>query len=230
MDWTRAIEINRAALTRIVATLAALLAAQGEGPRLPLPVYQLIARVLNPAESAVRRLIVIAARGLAVPAPRLRPMPKGLVIERKTLGRSSFQLFDTRKHYGDPDDAPIPISGPRIRSVEALSPREMFLAQFAKSSHGPPDGFSSATETQRVRRRLDVLKSALDHLPRQAKRMARWITRRAMMKNPSFTSPLRPGPPPGRRSRYRNQSGDEIDLVLSECHALAWHALQPDTS
>jgi hypothetical protein len=226
MDWARAIEINRAALARIVAALVSLLAAQGEGPRLPLPVYQMIARVLYPAESAVRRLIVMAARGLDLPSPRLRPMPKGLAIERKTQGRVSFQLFDTRKHFGDPDDAPILISGPRIRSVEAPSPRELFLAQFAKQSHGPSDGFSSAAETQRVRRRLGVLKSALDHLPRQAKRMARWMKRRAMMKNPSFTSPLRPGPPPGRRSRSR----DEIDLVLSECHALAWQALRPDTS
>lgn len=226
MDWARAIEINRAALTRIVAALVSLLAAQGEGPRLPLALYQLLARVLNPAESAVRRLIVMAARGLAVPAPQLRPMPKGLVIERKTLGRSSFQLFDTRKRFGDPDDASAVLSGPRIRSVDNPSPRELFLAQFVK----PPDGFSSVAETLRVRRRLDVLTSALDHLPRQAKRMARWMKRRVLMKNPSFTSPLRPGPPPGRRSRSWDESGDEIDLVLTECHALAWHALAPDTS
>jgi hypothetical protein len=226
MDWARAIEINRAALASIVAALVSLLAAQGEAARLSLPVYQLIARVLNPAESAVRRLIVIAARGLDLPAPQLRPMPKGLVIERKACGRVSFQLFDSRKHFGDPDDAPIAISGPRIRSVDALSPRELFLAQFAKPSHESTDGFSSAAETQRVRRRLDVLKSALDHLPREAKRMARWLKRRAMMKNPPFTAPLRPGPPPGRRSRSR----DEIDLVLTECHALAWEALRPDTS
>jgi hypothetical protein len=153
-------------------------------------------------------------------------MPKGLVIERKACGRVSFQLFDTRKHFGDPDDPPISISGPRIRSVDALSPRELFLAQFAMQSHEPSDSFSSAAETQRVRLRLEVLTSALDHLPRQAKRMARWMKRRAMMKNPSFTSPLRPGPPPGRRSGSR----DEIDLVLTECHALAWEALRPNTS
>lgn len=225
MDWARAIEINRAALTRIIAALVSLLAARGEGPRLPLHVYQLIARVLYPAESAVRRLIVIAARGLAVSAPRLRPMPKGLVIERKTQDRVSFQLFDTRKHFDDPDDAPIAITGPRIRSIDALSPRELFLAQFVRPPDAP-DGFSSAAETERIRHRLDVLKSALDHLPREARRMARWITRRAMMKNPPFTSPLRPGPPPGRRSR----PGHEIDQVLNECHALAWQALRPDTS
>lgn len=222
MDWARAIEINRAALARIVAGLVALLAARGEGPRLALPVYQLLARVLQPAESAVRRLIVMAARGLAVPAPRSRPMPKGLVIERKTPGRASFQLFDTRKNFTDLGGAPAAMTGPRIRFVDEPSPREQFLAQFVK----PPDGFSSAAETERLRRRLEVLKSALDHLPREARRMARWIARRAVMKNPSFTSPLRPGPPPGGRSR----SGEEIDLVLTECHALAWHALAPDTS
>ena len=50
MDWTRAVEINREALARIVAGLVSLLAAQGSAARLALPVYQVIARVLLPAE------------------------------------------------------------------------------------------------------------------------------------------------------------------------------------
>jgi hypothetical protein len=223
MDWVRAIEINRAALARIVGALVSLLAAQGGAARVPLPVYQLIARVLYPAESAVRRLIVIAARGLEVSVPPARPMPKGLVIAGQGLGRVSFQLFDTRKTFGDLDDVDDTRTGPRIRSIGEADPRSQFLAQFAVPDRGE---LSSEAETLRVRRRLDALKQALDHLPRQAKRMARWMKRRAAMAQPKFRSPLRPGRPPGHRKRGR----DEIDLVLVECHALAWDALRANTS
>ncbi len=222
MDWTRALEINREALTRIIAGLVALLAAQGEATRLPLPVYQLLTRILYPAESALRRLIVIAARGLAVPDLPSRPMPQGLVIAGKAGGRVSFQLFDTRKHFGDLDDAPRAISGPRIRMIDALSPRQLFLAKFVK----PRDNQCSEAETSRVSQRLSVLARALDQLPREAKRMARWQKRRAQMQSPAFVFPLRPGPPPGHQQRPR----EDIDSVLRECHALAWQALRPDTS
>jgi hypothetical protein len=219
MDWTRAIEINREALTRIVATLVALLAAQADAARLPVPVYQLIARVLHPVESAVRRLIVIAARGLVVPVVLSRPMPSGLVIERKG-SRLAFPLFDTRKHFSD---AEVDVTverlniGPRIRSVGDADPRSLFLAKFAKPDAGP----ITEAETLRIRSRVDLLKRALDTLPHQARRMARWRVRREGMTAPKFILPLRPGPPPGHRKKPR----DEIDFVLRECHGLAWDAL-----
>src|SRR6187401_464622 len=89
MDWPRTIETNQAALTRIVAALIAMvgLAAQGAA-RLPRPLYHAALRVLRPAESAVRRLIVIAARGVAVKPYALRPMPAGLALSRSGGGRA----------------------------------------------------------------------------------------------------------------------------------------------
>jgi hypothetical protein len=222
MDWPKAIEINRDALTRIVAGLVALLVAQGGAVRLPRVVYQLLSRILYPAESAVRRLIVIAARGLVVRDPPSRPMTPGLVIAGTAAGRMSFQLFDTRKHFGDPDDVPTAISGPRIRSIDVLSPRQLFLNKFAK----PRDDRCSEAETIRITQRLNLLSRALDDLPREAKRMARWLKRHAVMERPGLIFPLRPGPPPGHQQRPR----EDIDSVLRECHALAWMALSPDTS
>ena len=44
-----------------------------EGPTLPRRLHRAILRLLRPAESAVRRLIVIAARGLVVPPSPQRP-------------------------------------------------------------------------------------------------------------------------------------------------------------
>ncbi len=110
-----------------------------------------------------------------------------------------------------------PNIGPRIRLVGVADPRSLFLAKFPK-----PDTFPvSAAETLRMRSRVDLLKRALDSLPQQAKRMARWLKRREAMVAPTFMSPLRPGPPPGHRKIPR----DDIDFVLRECHGLAWDAL-----
>ncbi len=226
MDWTRAIEINREALTRIVAGLVALLGIQGSVmTRLPRPIFQLVARILHPAEAAVRRLIVIAARGLTVSLPPTRLMPHGLVFAGNGTGPMVFQLFDSRKHFADVEDAD-PVSGPRIRTVGAADPRSVFLAKFAAHARLADANLASEAESTRIRRRLDAVRLALEHLPRQAKRMAQWQARRAMVATPKFTSPLRPGPPPGNRKRPK----EEIDHILRECHGLAWDVLAADTS
>ncbi len=247
MDWTKAIEINRHALTRIIAALVALVAAQVDAVRLPLPVYQLVFRVLLPAEAAVRRLIVIAARGLVLPEQRHRPMPpelaeqlaQQLVLAGKRT-RTAFQLFDSRKQFCADDETengeeqglpnPDPAWGPRIRCVGDADPRSpLFLAHLA-ALRAQEKSISEAASTS-LRRRLATIRQALDTLPHQARRMARWQARRtamrnANMRNAKFTSPLRPGPPPGQRKKPTN----EIDLILKECHALAHQALGVNTS
>jgi hypothetical protein len=228
MDWAGAIEINQAALSRIVAALIAMLglADGGTVARLPKPVYRAALWVLRPTEAAVRRLIVIAARGLVVKLPSARPMPKGLVVTRKTgSGRVPFQLFDTRKRFDPPRPRRSAAdAGPRIHffDVSPLSPLSRprpVEAPVAKSDHG-------SVSAARLCRRLMAVKLALETLPRQAQRLARWKARRKNMQSPKFTSPLRPGPPPG----HRRKAKDEIDFVLRECHGLAWNALREDTS
>jgi hypothetical protein len=93
-----AIKRNSEALNGIVAALFAMLDATVA--RIPRSVHGAVLRVLRPAESAVRRLIVIAARGLVVKVVPSRPMPKGHIIG-KGGGNSvpSFKLFDTRKDF-----------------------------------------------------------------------------------------------------------------------------------
>ena len=87
----------------------------------------------------------------------------------------------------------------------------------------PSDGLASA---QGLTRRLQALKSALEDLPRQAKRLARWEQRRKAAPDHKFLSPLRAGRPPG----YRRKPIHEVDEVLIECDDLAWEAMKPDTS
>ena len=89
MDWARVIERNQAALTRIVAMLIAMveMGTGGMVALLPPSLYHAVSRMLLPTESAVRRLIAIAARGLKVKPAPLRPMPKGLVFAGKGGGQ-----------------------------------------------------------------------------------------------------------------------------------------------
>jgi len=158
-----------------------------------------------------------------------RPMPKGKMIG-KGGGNSvpSFKLFDTRKDFPELRQRRIKYSkhpprilffGPDSR-IDDLWPAPPPRAAPAAPS---PDGLVNA---QRITRRLQALKMALDDLPRQAKRMARWRVRRENSKTPTFKSPLRPGQPPGHRKKKIH----EIDEVLANCHWLAWEAEKLDTS
>jgi hypothetical protein len=229
MDWDLAIKLNSEALNSIVAALFTLLGLVGEATvsRISKPLHSAVLRVLRPAESAVRRLIVIAARGLVVKVAPSRPMPKGHVIAKGGAPRSSFQLFDTRNDFPE-------LRQRRVKYAK-YPPRVLFLGPDSRVDDlwpgrppvaapvSQPDGLINA---ERITRRLQALKLALEDLPRQARRMARWRVRREAVKTPTFKSPLRPGQPPGHRKKPTH----EVDEVLTECHGLARWAMEPDTS
>jgi hypothetical protein len=227
MDWARAIEINQSALARIVAGLVALvgLTADGVLSRLHRPLYRSALRILRPAESAVRRLIVIAARGVVAKPQALRPRPKGVKLARKGGARVSFQLFDARKRFDLRPRRKGRKVVPRVLFVlpdPHLAPLFQRLPTYPAKAK-PDDGMVGA---ERLGRRLQAIKQALDDLPHQVKRLARWQARRKRMASPKFRDPLRQGPPPGHRKKPK----DEIDWVLKECHALARDALREDSS
>jgi hypothetical protein len=225
IHWTRAVEINQIALTRIVAEIFALLGlvSGSSFDRLPQALYLSIERLLRPTESALRRLIVIAARGLVVkPLPK-RPMPKGLKTSRKAAGPKvsrlmSFRLFDTRKSFDfiQPEN-PVFVYV-KTYSSNPFNPFEQFRRQYPTQ----PEKQDDSVNAIQLIRRLAAVKHALETIPRQAQRMARWQAQRKIMENPKFTSPLRPGPPPGHRQKPKL----DVDFVLRECHGLAWDSLR----
>ena len=106
MDWARAIERNSEALKGIVEVLFAMLGLAGTDTvaRIPQPLHRAVLRLLRPAESAMRRLVVIAARGLVVKLAPSRPMPAG-PIGKGGNSRPSFQLFDPRKNFAPANTA-----------------------------------------------------------------------------------------------------------------------------
>jgi hypothetical protein len=224
-NWAGAIELNREALNRIIAALFVLLGFDGTDTisRIPRVLHRAVLRVLRPAESAVRRLVVIAARGLVVKIALSRPMPKGHKIIKGGGSRlPAFRLFDPRKSFPELRQRRVKYTKnpPRIHVFPydsmVAAPRPVVPPQ-------PPDGLVNAA---RLSRRLQALKSALDDLPRQAKRLVRATARREKVPSLRFQSPLRPGQPPG----HRRKPIHEIDEILTECHGLAWEALKPDTS
>jgi hypothetical protein len=66
----------------------------------PAPLHRAVLRVLRPAESALRRLIVIAAQGLEVKIAPSRPKPTGAIKRKGGKRQPSFPLFDPRKRFG----------------------------------------------------------------------------------------------------------------------------------
>jgi hypothetical protein len=123
MDWDLAIKRNSEALAGIVDTLFAMLGLVGEATvaRLPWPTYRAVLRILRPAESALRRLIVVAARGLMVKPAASRPRPAVVIKTKKGLRNrsASFQLFDPQTRIVLPRRRTPKRAGPRIHMFNA---------------------------------------------------------------------------------------------------------------
>ena len=215
MDWMKAIETNRAALALIVEEIFALLelALTGKATYFSQARRTKVLGLLRPAESALRRLIIIMAKDVNVATRPSRPMPSGLTLSPARATHLRFQLFDARKRFGK-THVPEPKGGPRILF---FGPSQLI------PSHQPPAKSKASKANNNAAAlccRFAALKLALETLPQQAKRLARWRVRRKLMKNPKFTSPLRPGTPPGHRPR----PSLPVDHLLAACHGLAYDA------
>ena len=231
MDWAMAIERNRNQLLRILAALFVMAGLVEDKMVVTLPrhIYRAVLLVLRPAESAVRRLVIIAARGLVLAARIERSAPSGLIPRNADAHTPAFLLIDPLKRFSF--YAPAPHAGvlascplPRISVPGLYDP--VFVAVRILPR---PETISA----DRLCRRLYALKRALDNLPRQARRLACWLARQHWAREDQGPvkrgrlSPFRPGRPPG----HRNRAVHEVDDVLRECHALALDVYSPlDTS
>ena len=232
MDKDRAIERNREPLLRIVAALFAMigLTEAGQVERLSRPVSRAVLFVLRPAEAAVRRLIIVAARGMVVKPAPVRPAPVGLAITGKGHGRVSFRLFDPRRRFDGGNERRYPVTQPRIHIIgggfDARVPSFLRPQPAAPAPAAPAPKEDDTVNAKPLCRRLAAIKGALEDLPRQARRLARWRARPIEARRPRRATPLRLGSPPGRRRRPTH----EVHEILNECHWLARNVLVPNTS
>jgi hypothetical protein len=228
MDWQEIIEQKRQALLAIVAGLYAMieLAEGGMIERIKRPLRRMVLKLLRPAESAVRRLIVMAARDLKGKPRAARPAPKGLKIAGKGKGRQSFPLFDRRVRYdlGFGRRSRRPKAEPHIRRLDD-NPFYRPTPPPPREPVAPPDDTINAMA---LCRRLAAALGALKDLPRQARRYARWRDKPFEERRPKLVSTLRPGPPPG----LSRTSSHEVHEILRDCHWFAHLKPKPapDTS
>jgi len=228
-------------------------------PTLTLPrhLHRAILRLLRPAESAVRRLVIVMARGLVVTLPPPRPhkaKPRPTIL-RKPGGTGILMPAGS-----------LPGTPPRALTLPLLDPLRPFRLRRPRKSSGIPrislPGITTPShiaprrppspddplDATRLALRLRALAEALDDLPRHARRFARWKASRAAagaqnkdtvaagtqakLRQPGRTHrvwPLRPGRPPGQRPAVRRTH--EIHEILTDLHGLAFDVLeQPDTS
>jgi hypothetical protein len=232
--WADIIDRNTGLLKPIIAAMFVLL---GGAARLSPGVYRKVMLLLRPTESAVRRLIVIAALNVVAKPAGVRPKPTGPITSKGGTSRCSFALFDPRKRF--PQFQQI-----QKRKIARVPPRFYLVGSdpvgtapwYAQPCPVPPvvpvlpptdDGL---VDGARVSRRLHALSSALADIPRQAKRLARWRLRRLSTPHLRKMDVMRYGRAPG----YRKQKTREIDTILDDCHYFACEALKtpckPDTS
>ena len=233
MDWALAIERNRQPLLRIVAALCAMigLGDRGTVARVSRPLHRAVLSVLRPAEAAVRRLIVAVARGMVVTPQVQHPAGALRIVASGTgPGRVSFQLFDPRRALpGDHRGFGAGARGnPRARFIDVgFDPRiPLFRQRLAVTSDESAPQDDHTINALPLCRRLAAIRAALEDLPRQAQRYARWRARPRETRRPQRHDALRIGPPPWLRQRKTR----EVDEILSECHWLARHATATDTS
>ncbi len=232
MHLLQAIDLNRIAIARLVGGLFALLglATGSVPPRIPRKLHCAILRVLRPAESAVRRLILVVSNTMRVKALPPRAIPAGILRNGQSTPRPTFQLFDPRPPLHLQGAAkPAHRSQPRISFFGDGEARTVSWGRErprAGSGQDEADENAVTTNSASLVRRLQALTAALEDLPRQARRLARALARRQKSPRLKLKGVLRPGRAPG----YRRRPIEEIDSVLHQCDWLARETLPPNTS
>jgi hypothetical protein len=254
--------------------------APSPGFTLPRRLHRAILKLLHPAEAAARRLIIAAARGIVVtlppprpgkpkpvdPAPMLRRFGIAVTVSRADLARAAMAKRAAALRAARPRSFHLSLLDPLKNPFRAFRPivpdrvvPRILFPGVSETSHFParpaPDDLVDA---MRLGQRLAALAEALDDLPAQARRFARWKARNnaALARDREARAagvaqdrqeptafrfrritPLRPGRPPGGRLLRYEPSADhprkirEIDEILAHAHALARYALAfPDTS
>ena len=168
--------------------------------------------VLRPLEAAMRRVIVMVAKGVEVPLRRDAPtgaIPHGKGSSERPL---PFPLFDPR-------NPPIP---KRRYVPKAREPRIWFFDGFdpPRISRAVPSDDDEISAVALAKRLLS-LQAALSDIPKQARRMARVVAKREAA-GKKIVRPVRYARPPGHRYKGKRP----VDLLLSETHELACIALR----
>ena len=199
--------------------VAALL---GAATMLPRSLRNQALRLLRPAESMLRRLLVLMALKQSKTWHRASPHPEPVegrgraIIEparrkHRSAPSQNFPLLDplSLPSMVQPPP-PYATFGPRIWSLGSdwtYLPAETELPEMLPIA--------------RLQDRLARLQAALDTPGKHVARMARWLARRGDGSRPRRLFPMRPGRPPG----YARRGNDQLGLsALRDLNYFAWRA------
>lgn len=233
-------------------------------------IHTMVRHILLPAEAAARRLIVVIAADLPTPALRPWELKRGrrvtgavrpVALPRTYVAGVMAPLFAAPP----PPVSTAPKPPVRMPRFSLLDPMKRFHRKRHAQTACPPRASDPGRwrpplpvrlaqtpydrlPDHRLMRRVCALAAALDDLPNQARRFARWrafrdhrlslslagtVTARARSRERHVgLCPLRVGRPPGapplRLPRHRWSAAQG---VVHETHGLAWRAINlPDTS
>ena len=220
MDWDAAIEINRTALLRLLQVMLSVLEIEAGSsvPFVKRHARLAVLRLLRPAESALRRLILLKAR-------LMRDALNDPLSDKAGPKPAAFPLFDQRKRHTEAPQKAAGGPGPRLFFFDGSD--QPYTTAQDKPAPSPDDMVSA----ERLCKRLKLLLNALNDLEGQARRLKRAEARRARSERLKLQGPLRIHLPPGHRERGKTEDERTVDAVLRTCHQLArmWLA-RPDTS
>jgi hypothetical protein len=241
MQHLQTIEHHRTSLLGIVASLLVIVGGQ-------LRVFRRVRidvlRILRPAETAVRRLIVVLANDAVLKSsqPRLKPKSGSvnLPAARATPKTYAFALADPMPPMM-PDQKTRAQGAQFLRAIPPLDPTVTAVFEAHRIAHqlklrSQHRAEREATRAEalaarfddgkvdaaRLSLRLEAVRAALSDLPRQAQRLLRWKARRerASQQRPTYISPIRPGPPPYLKADHRQRFRHEVEDILFACHGL----------
>lgn len=191
--------------------------------------------LLRPVEAATRHLIVVLACGLPIPKPRTAGPERQATQPARAAGHAparSLGRAGAACPPGDRETRPADARAPLFALADREKRYEWFFcgkphdAGWKGPSPASPDDELDAAG---ILRRIAALARALDDLPAQARRLARWRLRRIQARAAGkhrALSPLRCGPPPGSLPRRApKKTRREEHELLAETHALARAAL-----
>jgi hypothetical protein len=239
--WKSETERHRAALMRLLAVIfvyAGLaddtgsaaadsgrarraIEASREAWTLPRRIVRMLLPLLRPVEAATRRLIVVLASSL--PVRESRAANSGRPATQPVQGGGPARpSSDGRTHAAD-------ARPPLFALTDREKRYEWFFSGKPRGAgwKGPPPAMPGDDELPAagLLRRIAALANALDDLPAQAGRLARWRLRRIQARAAGrhiALSPLRAGSPPGSLPlRAPKKTRREEHDLLSETHTLA---------
>jgi hypothetical protein len=191
-DWPAAIARNRDALLRVVAVLFVYAGLdEGGADEVPRRVWRMILRLLRPAESAARRLIVVAARGIEVAPPKPRAEKPLTGIERLVAaGVLTFHEVNLGlARAPQPQPAMPEKSAPRIPAFPLTDPPRRFdTRDWDGLRPFPQDGFDRLdpdedVDARHLCRRIAALKARTRRPRRHARRLARRQARQTWLQD-----------------------------------------------